>query len=248
MNQKKIVPLYHQIYLTLRNELLTGHYASNDDGRSRALPGEIELAELFHASRVTVRRALKELEEEGLVVKRHGAGTFPAVAAKLKPRFRSNLDRLYDDLSGLVDGYESKVLKLGFVNTPSFVSEILPDFGDSCLHLSMVSWCEGQPVHLNNQYIPRRLAELIDIERVGVVPLLLLLQKQGVTSQITDLVMSATSADIYSASHLDIAAGTPLIAAMRTSVDHEGRGVEYFEALTRPDLYGYKFRFTPNAT
>jgi GntR family transcriptional regulator len=244
MKQRKLVPLYHQIYLTLKNELLSGHYASAEGAPPRALPGEMELTELYSASRVTVRRALKELEAEGLVVKRHGAGTFPSTKTPTPVRFRSDVDRLYDDLSGLVDGYESTVLKLAMTNTPAFVAEALPDFGQRCLHMSLLSRREGKPVHLNNQYIPQPLADRIDLTRAGMVPLLLLLHKQGVKSHITDLSMSAAAADIYSASHLEVAAGTPLIATTRTSLDSDGASIEYFESLTRPDLYGYKFRFT----
>jgi GntR family transcriptional regulator len=244
MKQRKLVPLYHQIYLTLKNELLSGHYATPEGAPLRALPGEMELTELYSASRVTVRRALKELETEGLVIKRHGAGTFPASPGAMPVRVRNDVGRVYDDLSGLVDGFESVVLKLGVINTPSFVTEALPDFGARCLHMSQLSRREGSPVHLNNQYIPEPLAERIDQNRAGAAPLLLLLYKQGVKSHITDLSMSATAADIYSAGHLEVAAGAPLIATTRTSVDEHGASIEYFEALTRPDLYSYKFRFT----
>jgi GntR family transcriptional regulator len=239
--QSRLFPLYHQIYLTLKNELLSGHYNPSDGEAPRPIPGEIELTELYSASRVTIRRALKELENDGLIIKRHGAGTFPAPITH--GRDRGDVDHLYDDLSGLVDGYESEVLLLRMIPTPLFVLAQAPDFSGECLHMNMLSRRGGKPVHLNNQYIPKAFADRIDTSRAGAIPLLLLLQKQGVSSKTTDLSLTATAADIHSAAHLDVMAGTPLISTKRTSIDAEGKSIEYFEALTRPDLYGYKFRF-----
>lgn len=73
----KLVALHHQIYLTLRNELIRGHYGGANGHTPAPLPAENELAAQFEVSRVTVRRALAALEHEGLIVRRHGAGTFP---------------------------------------------------------------------------------------------------------------------------------------------------------------------------
>lgn len=43
---------------------------------SGALPSEPEIAQLFAVSRVTVRQALTSLENKGIVVRKHGLGTF----------------------------------------------------------------------------------------------------------------------------------------------------------------------------
>ena len=68
----KLVALHHQVFLTIRNEVVSGRY--HGDGSPQALPGEHELASRFRVSRATVRRALASLESDGLVVRRRGAG------------------------------------------------------------------------------------------------------------------------------------------------------------------------------
>ena len=69
---RTVTPLYHQMYLVLRERLRSG-----DLDPQQPLPGEHHLAKQFGVSRVTVRRTLKQLEIEGLIVRRRGIGTFP---------------------------------------------------------------------------------------------------------------------------------------------------------------------------
>ena len=65
-----VVPLYHQIYVVLRQQIVEGRFGQGP------LPGEIDLAKQFHASRVTMRRVFDRLVQEGLVRRHRGLGTF----------------------------------------------------------------------------------------------------------------------------------------------------------------------------
>ncbi|MCC6170704.1 MAG: GntR family transcriptional regulator [Gammaproteobacteria bacterium] len=56
----KLVALHHQIYLTLRNELIRGHYGGANGRTPAPLPAEHELASQFEVSRVTVRRIARD--------------------------------------------------------------------------------------------------------------------------------------------------------------------------------------------
>ncbi len=61
---------YHDIKELLREEILTGVYPPGSQ-----LPSEPRLAELYHASRGTIREALRELEQEAVIARRSGIGT-----------------------------------------------------------------------------------------------------------------------------------------------------------------------------
>jgi len=65
------LPLYMQLARHLRGLIVEGHLADRD-----ALPSERDLAERFGVSRVTVRKALQELRNEGLLRQHQGVGTF----------------------------------------------------------------------------------------------------------------------------------------------------------------------------
>ena len=63
-------PLYHQIYLVLRDKIVDGVFGAND-----IVPGEQEVVRQFGVSRITAKRALDELAASGLVVRERGRGT-----------------------------------------------------------------------------------------------------------------------------------------------------------------------------
>ncbi len=58
--RQKLVALHHQVYLTLRNELIRGHYGGANGHTPAPLPAEHELASQFEVSRVTVRRIARD--------------------------------------------------------------------------------------------------------------------------------------------------------------------------------------------
>ncbi len=64
-------PLYIQIARSIREQINEGQIATGD-----ALPSERDLCELTGASRVTIRKALGQLIEEGLLWRKQGSGTF----------------------------------------------------------------------------------------------------------------------------------------------------------------------------
>ena len=66
-------PLYAQASEALRDLVQRNGYAAGD-----RLPSEIELSQRLGISRPTLREALRHLEEDGLIVRRHGVGTFVA--------------------------------------------------------------------------------------------------------------------------------------------------------------------------
>lgn len=71
MAQAAGISLHEQVRNTLLFEIESGGFP--DDGR---LPSETELCERFNVSRITVRRAVADLEAMGMLTRRQGKGTF----------------------------------------------------------------------------------------------------------------------------------------------------------------------------
>lgn len=242
MTHSRIVALHHQVYLTLRNELLRSHFTTAPDGSVQPLPSESELAAQFGISRMTIRRALAALEKEGLIVRRHGSGTYPV---PVTPHLRQTRDvaSLYREVSDLTRGYQQDILSSGRMNTPAYVASMAPDFGPDCFHLHVLCRSQGVPVHLNSQYVPASLARGLRFGRRNPASLLLMLSRRGIRCHQFELNLSATVADLDTAAKLGVNVGMPLITTRRIATDRDGRTLEFFEAVTRPDRYSYSFKF-----
>src|SRR5215217_2973482 len=70
-------PKYQQVYTALKREIQSGRLKKGD-----RLPSEAELVGTFGASRITVGRAVRDLQAAGLVERRAGSGTFVRTPAK----------------------------------------------------------------------------------------------------------------------------------------------------------------------
>lgn len=83
---KAAIPLYQQVIDIIKNEINSGAYKAG-----ARIPNEFELAENYKVGRVTVRRAIEELVQQGYLTKRQGKGTF-VNAPKLKRKIRQKDD------------------------------------------------------------------------------------------------------------------------------------------------------------
>jgi len=68
--EKVPIPLYYQLYLELKNKLIEEYK------KGEKFLTELEICEKYGVSRPTVRKALDELEREGLIERKRGQGTF----------------------------------------------------------------------------------------------------------------------------------------------------------------------------
>ena len=68
-------PLYEQIYSDIRGQIVQGAFEAGD-----RLPSEKEISEQYQVSRITSKKALEMLAEEGTVIRMPGRGTFLAKA------------------------------------------------------------------------------------------------------------------------------------------------------------------------
>lgn len=111
-------PLYAQIKQLLRERILDGTYQPHQQ-----MPSEAEMMAGFGVSRITVRQALADLQNEGLIFRLHGKGTFVS-----KPKAFQDLGRLQGFGEAMREhGYESfnRVLSLKSVTPAPAVAEKL---------------------------------------------------------------------------------------------------------------------------
>jgi GntR family transcriptional regulator len=229
------VPLYHQIFLILRNRVYGGMLAPGD-----LMPSEQEVCAEFGVSRITARRALNELAEAGLVVRERGRGT-RVVKRPPAPAVSASIEGWLENMSLMGISTEARVLEFGYMPANDEIAaalDIAP--GTEVQRAERVRILRGEPMSFLVTYVPAGIGRQYDREELNSRPLLQLLERAGVEVASARQTISATLADDFVASVLDVRPGTALIEVRRVVRDADDVPVEYIRVLYRPDLYRYE--------
>ena len=230
-----VVPLYHQIYLVLRDRCV-----ADCDGAT-PLPGELDLARQYKVSRITMRKALDQLVQEGLVTRRRGAGTFvnPEVARQTQDQRRS-AGLLENIISSALDT-SVRVISLEQVAPPPDVAAGLGLAAEErAVRAVRVRSVDDGPVSHITTFVPVAIGERLHADALAARPMLTLLEEQGVKVGHAHQTISARLADTHVASLLAVPVGAPLLAVKRLVLDVGGRPVQWLQGLYRPDRYEYR--------
>ncbi len=221
-----------QVYLLLRDRIANGRLAYGG-----ALPGEQALAAAHGVSRVTVRRALAELEREGLVSRRRGAGTFVLGDCGAKP-IVADISDVLANLAAMGRETAVRLLEFGYGEAPAPVAAALKLRPRERVQFSVrVRLIEGQPFSYLTTHVPERHGLTYTEADLASRPLLALLERTGVKVERATQDITATLASPEVAAALDVETGSPLIGLTRTVFAADGEGVEHLNALYRPDRY-----------
>lgn len=210
-------------YLDLADSL-RDRLASGGLGRAGALPSEAELGAEFGVSRVTVRRALEVLREEGLVSARRGAGWF--VAADPVRQALGRVTTIEAALEAAGTTAARRVLEFAFERAPREVAKTLglPADGE-VLRVRRLNLADGEPFALVTVWIPAGLGRNLsraDVERTTFYDLLPL---QGVEPGRAVQTITAVEAECAEARALGVRTGSALLACRRVTYDRRGEAV-----------------------
>lgn len=236
-------PLYHQLRQFLREQIQRGELR---DGQQ--LPREEDLARRLGISRVTVRLALAELAEEGLLVRQRGRGTRVTHGRQRQPAqhgpppLRSPLCELIDNLDTLADNTQVRLLSCQRSAPPEPVRQDFQLAGqDSLVHCVRVrtrhghpfgyytSWTRTQHPGFNAEQLARQ--SRIDLFRQCGLPIVRVEQK-----------ISAACVDAVPAIYLQMQPGQAVMTLQRRSFDRDGQLLDLLDIQYRPDQLRYQMR------
>ncbi len=188
------------------------------------LPSESELSTEFAASRVTVRRALETIRDEGLIAARQGFGWF--VATEPVRQRLETLGTIEAQLEESGKHAERKVLEFAFVAPPAHVRELLDT--DEVLRVKRVNLADGEPFAVVTVWCPAALGRRLSRDDVERKPFyeLLDVELRGATQTI-----GADSAEPPDATLLGVQVGTPVLRCRRVTTDLSGRPILVSEHL-----------------
>ncbi|MDN7227825.1 GntR family transcriptional regulator [Planococcus liqunii] len=155
INLDSPILLYEQIKAGIKELIKTNNLKAGDK-----IPNESELCELFDVSRITIRRAIKELGEEGIIEVIRGKGTF--VRASKKDLHLLNLKGFTEGLSTEENNIEKEILQKQIISSDSELSKIFsPEQTEFVELVRLVKDAEG-PFSVDYAYLPLNVYPGID--------------------------------------------------------------------------------------
>jgi GntR family phosphonate transport system transcriptional regulator len=211
------VTLWRRIADDIEQEIVAGAYASGE-----RLPGEVEIATRFDVNRHTVRRALAELAERGLVRAERGSGTFVAPRRLAYPigvrtRFSEIVGTAGHEAGGRLVADDEEPA------TRAVAQRLGLALGEPVVRLEILRSADRVPICVGTTWLPaRRMADAAKVFRAkrGLTAIFAHYGIRDYRRQSTHI--SAAMADAVDAQLLRIAPGRPVLLVESTDVTATG--------------------------
>lgn len=228
LNRTPGTSLHRQVFLVLRDGIAQGVYPAGSP-----LPKEETLVNSFGVARATVRRALADLEQEGLVRRRHGLGTF--VSGNV-PRGAPAATLSYvDELKEAAQDTDVQVLSLDTGTPPPSIAALLQlSGGEPAVRVRRLRGSGGTPLMLTDSWVPEAIGRRLTVTALRGCALYQLLIDHGVQFGRVIQQISAEAADPAKAGLLQCEVSTALIRLTRLLHDKTGRPIQHLTAHLSP--------------
>ena len=232
VDRAAFAPLYHQLFTTLRDQILAGTYRAGD-----TLPSERDLARLYGVSRITAQRAVDELEVARFIRREHGRGTFVTEQRAPAP-MNANMQALIDNVTSIGAATTGRVIELSEC-VPAIEVQIAMRLkpNEQVQRSVHVRLKDDAPIGMITTHVPLDIGRRISAADIAARPMLTLLESRGVQVAWAQQAIGAEAASAATASHLDVAVASPLTRLQRVVYDRDDRVVEHLIALYRSDRY-----------
>jgi GntR family transcriptional regulator len=221
--------LHRQLFMVLRDQILQGVYPPG-----AAIPREDDLCEQFGVSRITVRRAVADLESAGLLEKRPPRGTF--VKDSLPPARLSPSMGLLDSLKKAAEETTVEVLQLETAHPPlAIASQLNLHQQDKAVHAVRVRSRRGTPVMITEAWVPEGIGDKVTRQELKKKALFEILLEQGVVFGRVIQEITAIAATPVHARVLKTEIGMPLVKMSRLIYDNRSHPVQHLVVLFSPE-------------
>lgn len=223
------VPLYHQLAEQLTAAIESGILKPGD-----AFENELSLADRLSLSRPTVRRAIAELVERGLLVRRRGIGT--TVANQVVHR-RDELTSLHEDLARTGRTPTTKVLRLESIVDERAAHALQVPADTPLVFLERLRFAGEQPLAILTNWLPPH--DDFDVAELERDSLYAILRRRGIRPVVGHQVIGARSATATERRLLEVTKAQPLLTMTRHAYDADGTPVEFGDHCYRADQYAF---------
>ena len=190
------------------------------------LPGEKKLAEEFGVARMTIRKAIDLLVDWGLVVRRHGSGTY--VARKDVHHETSNLTGLAEVLRKQGKEVVSQVLAFEVMPAPPAIASLLRIKIDERIYFSRrVRFVDDKPLMLEDSYMPVKLFRNLSLSHLEGSKFDYIEKECGIIISGNYETLTPVLADKQLARSMNVPEQTPLLRITSLSYSDSGEFLNY---------------------
>jgi len=229
------VPVYYQIKKEIEDRINNGSFKPMEK-----IPSEDSLADVFNVSRMTIRKAIDKLVDQGLLIRKHGAGTF---VSKSNYIFKNDLSKLTSSTKEMNEygrQIKTEVLEKEIVNATKEIANILDiKEGDKVFKYVRLRFINKTPFYLETSYLHfDKCLQLIKEDIAGSV-FDILENKYGIKIHDATASIEAVRANGLVSDILNVSEGAPILKIKQTTFTCEGEPVQYAVIISRSDKYKY---------
>jgi len=222
------------LYIQLKNKLLKDikkNYSSNDK-----LPPESKLIEIYKVSRITVRKAMDELERDGLIIKKQGKGTYVKERKILYDA--TSIGSFTQRFSKQNHALKTKSIEYKIITNEHYVKDLLKC--DTLLLIKRFRVLDGVPFSLMLNYFDIKRVPNIQ-EKFQIQSLYTFLKNEyGIEFHKAIETVEARSATKKEAKILETKKNSPLLSLHRLSYDEKLAPIEFSDIVIKADMYKHK--------
>ncbi len=223
---------YNRLYNLLHDQIVSGRYKPGDK-----LPPERELCDTFGVSRITCRHALSMLQDQGLVERFPGRGTF---ITKIHPHKVPILDGDYPGsmLKG-APNIRRKLLTFSEVDPPQYIQELLGLLKtERSLLIERLDFQADEALSFDRGYFPINLGKTIDAALAVQVDFLeRWVERESVDYSYIRVSVEAVEADITAHERLSVPLKAPMLLETDAVYTKDGKAVAVFETVYKGDRF-----------
>lgn len=225
LGSQYVTPLYYQVKQAILQKISSGELKAGD-----MLPSETQLMQQYNVSRITVRRAVKELTHQGVVYSRQGKGS---IVAEAQIREMSGFRSFSEDIQARGMKPSSKVIECALV-TPgeNILKQLRLSEGEKVYRLRRVRMADDEAVAYEDVHTPARLFPNLDQFDFSYQSLFSVFRDHYKMYPVwADAEIEARAATPEFAQYLDINVGDPILISMRWSYLDSFVAVEYTQSV-----------------
>ncbi|MFD1413244.1 GntR family transcriptional regulator [Oceanobacillus jeddahense] len=226
---KSSTPLHVQLKMLIEKKIAEGELTGQ-------IPSERNFMDIYHVSRSTIREAINLLVREGVLEKRHGAGTF----VSLKPihQWLGNLTSTTEVIRQMGMRPGAKLITHYKLTPPSYIQE-KTGFSEAYF-VKRVRYADGVPIGVECHYYPIHIGKELSKYNLNDVTLYDIQQNElGILFAEADQTIGSGIIPNTDADLLEVPKQLHVLIAERLIKDYGGNTVEFEKAYYRSDMYNF---------